>query len=88
MRVFLSCVMSTGKLLPHQVERLFVGDFMITATAHPLAGGHYQARAVVTSLGGKRTRAQRFIDLDYFPTVEEAVACARMAGLAYVETQG
>jgi hypothetical protein len=43
--------------------------------------GRYRARVAIMALDGSRTRSQRFIDLEVFPTLEEAgervVAVAR-----------
>ena len=47
----------------------------------PVENGRYRARVAIMALDGSRTRSQRFIDLEVFPTLEEAgervVAVAR-----------
>ena len=60
---------------------------MLTLAAYPGDDGRFQARVVVTALGGVRTRSQRFLDLDWFDSPAEAVAFARMEGLAWIGTQ-
>ena len=46
-----------------------------------LESGRYRARVAIMALDGTRTRSQRFLDLEIFPTREEAgervVAVAR-----------
>ena len=49
--------------------------------------GRFLARVAVTYVGNERTRSQRFLDLkDEFSTEAEAVECARLAGISWVET--
>ena len=38
----------------------------------PVENGRYRARVAIMALEGSRTRSQRFIDLEVFPTLEEA----------------
>jgi len=37
-----------------------------------LDNGRYRARVAIMALDGSRTRSQRFLDLEIFPTPEEA----------------
>ena len=38
----------------------------------PMESGQYRARVAIMALDGTRTRSQRFLDLEIFPTPEEA----------------
>ena len=38
----------------------------------PMENGRYRARVAILALDGTQTRSQRFIDLEVFPTLEEA----------------
>lgn len=78
--------MSTPR--PQLVERIFHEGFMLTLAAYPGEDGRFQARVVVTALGGVRTRSQRFLDLDWFRSAADAMAHARTEGLAWIQAQG
>jgi len=62
-------------------------DFLLSCAPLLREDGHYQARVAITYLGGQRTRSQRFLDLDSFPTIEEAVAAAQAAGIEWVDRE-
>lgn len=47
--------------------------------------GRYQARVVITSLGGDNTRSQRFLDLQVFDTEAAAIEHARRAGMDWID---
>ena len=47
--------------------------------------GRYQARVVITSLGGDQTRSQRFLDLQAFATEEAAIEHARRSGMEWID---
>ena len=47
--------------------------------------GRYQARVVITSLGGNNTRSQRFLDLQVFDTEAAAIEHARRSGMDWVD---
>jgi hypothetical protein len=47
--------------------------------------GRFQARVVITSLGGKNTRSQRFLDLQVFDTEAAAIEHARRAGMDWID---
>ena len=47
--------------------------------------GRFQAHVVVTSLGGDKTRSQRFIDLELFGSEAQAVERARQAGMDWLD---
>ena len=47
--------------------------------------GRYQARVVITSLGGDQTRSQRFLDLQVFATEEAAIEHARRSGMEWID---
>jgi hypothetical protein len=50
----------------------------------PLDDGTFQARVVITSLGGAKTRSQRFLDLEIFHSHDDAVEHARRAGVDWI----
>lgn len=80
--------MSSGTLIAMQpVERHVFEDYLLSCTALPIAGG-YQSRVAITALGGQRTRAQRFLDLESFDTEAEALQHARQAGMEWVRLHG
>lgn len=45
----------------------------------------YQARVAISYLGGDKTHAQRFLDLEVFATEEQAIDHARQAGMKWVD---
>lgn len=70
------------------VQRHVFEDYLLSCSALPLAGGGYQSRVAITALGGQRTRAQRFLDLECFDTAAEAYEHARTAGMEWVRLHG
>ena len=65
--------------------RTFYRDHMLTCRPFATEDGRFQARVVISALGGLKTQAQRFIDLETFDTHDEAVAAARDAGMQWVD---
>lgn len=65
--------------------RAFYREYLLSCQPMLLDDGRYQARIVITALGGTRTRAQRFLDLELFETEEEAVERARHAGMEWID---
>ena len=49
------------------------------------ADGRFQARVVITSLAGDRTRSQRFLDLKVFDSEDAAVEHARESGMEWID---
>lgn len=68
--------------------RMFHGDYMLSCQPMRLDDGRYQARVVITALGGTRTRAQRFLDLEFYEHEEEAIERARHAGIEWIALNG
>ena len=68
--------------------RRFYGDYMLTCQPMRLDDGRYQARVVITALGGTRTRAQRFLDLEFYEREEEAIERAHHAGVEWIDLNG
>jgi hypothetical protein len=62
-------------------------DYLLSCSPLLREDGLYQARVAITYLGGERTRSQRFLDLDSFPTKEQAVAAAQAAGIEWVNRE-
>ena len=67
-------------------QREFHKDFLLTCSALATEDGRFQARVVITALGGMRTRSQRFLDLGCLPTEAEALAHALESGVAWVDS--
>jgi hypothetical protein len=47
--------------------------------------GRFVARVAIMALDGARTRSQRFLDLETYPTREEADARVRDAAVAWID---
>lgn len=62
-------------------------EYLLSCRPQPLDDGRYQARVAIASLGGSRTRAQHFLDLETFASHDEAVAHAMAAGSHWVDAQ-
>ncbi|MEO6030871.1 MAG: hypothetical protein ABIP61_03040 [Burkholderiaceae bacterium] len=65
--------------------RRFYLDYLLSCQPMRLDDGRYQARVVITALGGTRTRAQRFLDLEFFEREEEAIERAHQAGVEWID---
>lgn len=65
--------------------RALYRDYVLSCQPMLLDDGRYQARVVITALGGIRTRAQRFLDLDIFATEERAIERARHLGMEWID---
>ena len=67
-------------------QRSFYRDFLLSCQPLRQDGGRYQARVAITSLGGDKTRSQRFVDFDEtFASETEAIAFARQSGMDWVD---
>ncbi|MEQ1686035.1 MAG: hypothetical protein ABL916_20505 [Burkholderiaceae bacterium] len=65
--------------------RSFYRDYMLTCQPMSQPDGRFQARVVITSLAGDRTRSQRFLDLDLFDSEEAAIEHARQSGMEWID---
>jgi hypothetical protein len=65
--------------------RSFYRDYMLSCQPTRLDDGRYQARVVITSLGGDKTRSQRFLDLESFESEEAAIVRSRQAGMEWID---
>jgi len=63
-------------------------DYLLTCSALSMDDGRFQARVAIADFAGDRTRRQIFLDLELFPTADEAVAHAEWAGLQWVDKNG
>ena len=70
------------------MERVLYKGYLLSPAPMPGDDGRYQARAGITAIGGERTRAQRFLDLEYFATESEASARAIEAAKQWVDDNG
>jgi len=53
-------------------ERGIYKGYTFADVSTALDNGRYRARVAIMALDGSRTRSQRFLDLEIFPTPEEA----------------
>lgn len=65
--------------------RSFYRDHLLSCQPMLQDDGRYQARVVITSMGGDTTRSQRFLDLDAFDSEAAAVDHARRAGMDWID---
>jgi hypothetical protein len=49
--------------------------------------GRYRARVAIVSLAGTRTRSQRFIDLEVYPTHEAALERIMAVARAWIDSE-
>jgi hypothetical protein len=70
--------------MPNDAYRFFFGDYMLGCRPLPLEDGSFQSRVVITSLGGAKTRSQRFLDLEVFDDHDQAVEHARRCGVDWI----
>lgn len=69
----------------HTTQRQLYRDHLLSCSAVPTDDGRYQARVAVAAIGGERTRAQRFLDLEVFDSEDAALAHAKQAGCEWVD---
>jgi hypothetical protein len=60
-------------------------DYLLSCEPMRQDDGRYQARVVITSMGGEQTRSQRFIDLGAFDSEDVAVEHARRSGMDWID---
>lgn len=65
--------------------RTFYRDHLLSHQPTRDDAGRFQARVAITYLGGEKTRAQRFLDLEAFDSEQEAIDRGRAAGIAWVD---
>jgi hypothetical protein len=65
--------------------RSFYRDYMLTCQPLSQPDGRFQARVVITSMAGDRTRSQRFLDLEVFNSEEAAIEHARRSGMEWID---
>ncbi len=65
--------------------RSFYRDHMLHCRPQTQDDGRFQARVAISSVGGLKTQAQRFLDLEMFDSHDEAVEHARLAGMEWVD---
>lgn len=71
---------------PRAVARTVYRNFLLSCQPMAQDDGRFQARVVITSLGGDQTRSQRFLDLDAFSSEEAAIDHARQSGMEWIDT--
>ena len=70
------------------IDRHLYKGYLLSCSPMQLDDGRYQARLGITSMDSRKTRAQRFLDLDVFDTESEAAAHAKAAGMKWVDENG
>ena len=65
-------------------KRIYKG-YIIADVSTPTDNGRYRARVAIMALDGERTRSQRFLDLETFPTEAEAKEQADVAAIAWID---
>lgn len=65
--------------------RTYYRDYLLGCQPMRLENGGFQARVVITSLGGSKTRSQRFLDLENFQSEAAAVERAHQAGMHWID---
>lgn len=65
--------------------RSFYRDYLLTCQSLRQPDGRFQARVVITSMAGDRTRSQRFLDLELFATEAAAFEHARQSGMDWID---
>jgi hypothetical protein len=73
------------KQVPLGPNRYLYKEFLLSCAPMEVGDGHFQARVAVAYIGGSKTRSQRFIDLDFVGTQDEAVTVAQEAGVAWID---
>jgi len=68
--------------------RSFYCGYMLSCQPMRLDSGRWQARVAITSMQTDKTRAQRFLDLDDFDSIDAAAERALQAGMAWVDANG
>ncbi len=62
-------------------------DYVFTDVSTRTDDGRYRARVAIMSLNGSRTRSQRFIDLEVFPTQDEAIERITLVAKAWIDSE-
>lgn len=70
---------------PAMRPRTFYRDHLLGCQPLRLDDGRFQARVVITAMGGSKTRSQRFLDLDIFDSEEAAIERAHQAGVQWID---
>jgi len=65
--------------------RIFYRDHLLGCRPLQMDDGRFQARVVITAMGGSKTRSQRFLDLDIFDSEEAAIERAHQAGIEWID---
>jgi hypothetical protein len=70
---------------PSVNSRYVYQGYVFTDVTTPTDDGRYRARVAIISLAGTRTRSQRFIDLEVFPTPEAALERITAVAKAWID---
>lgn len=68
-------------------QRCLYKGYYLTSGSIRTDSGRYQARVAITALAGEKTRSQRFLDLDEYPTEAEANERAIAGGKDWIDVQ-
>jgi hypothetical protein len=64
--------------------RVFYRGYLLSCQPSPVEQ-RFQARVVITALGGDKTRSQRFLDLETFDSEAAAIERAHEAGIQWID---
>ncbi len=70
---------------PGMRPRIFYRDHLLGCQPLQMDDGRFQARVVITAIGGSKTRSQRFLDLEIFDAEEAAIERAHQAGIQWID---
>ena len=67
--------------------KCFYRGYYLGPMSSPADDGRYRARVAIMSLDSNRTRSQRFLDMETYPTEIEADERAIAGGKEWIDTQ-
>ena len=70
------------------IDRHLYKGYLLSCVPMRLDDGRFQARVGITSMDTQKTRAQRFLDLEFFASESEAAAHAKEVGMKWVDDNG
>ena len=68
-------------------SRYVYKGYVISDVSTLIDDGRYRARVAIISLDGTRTRSQRFIDLEIYPTQEAALMRVSAAAKSWIDSE-
>jgi hypothetical protein len=68
-------------------EKLLHAGYYLSSMSNPADGGGFQSRVAVMVLSAEKTRSQRFLDFECYPTQAQANRRAIEGGKEWVDAQ-